>query len=231
VRAAVLEAYGAPLRIADLRVSDPADDEVRIRTVASSVCHTDRTAQLGAWDMPLPLVLGHEAAGVVEAVGARVSSAAPGDHVVTCAHAFCGVCEWCMRGMPHQCANRGVTARRRADQAPRLSLDGVAADAYAGLGGFASELLVHERAVVKIPREMPFDRAALLGCAVVTGIGAIRYRAQLDVGDTVAVIGCGGVGLNVVQGARIMGASRIIAIDRDPHKLAVAIQKKLKKLK
>lgn len=217
MRAAILEEYGKPLDFADVDVSDVAADEVLVRTVASSVCHSDRTVQLGAFPMVLPLILGHEASGIVECVGSAVASVTPGDQVVACAAAFCGVCEWCLRGLPHQCETKRRT--RPEGQPPRLSWRGAAAESYVGLGGFAEKMLVHERAVVRIPNEMPLDKAALLGCAVVTGLGVVRYRAGVELGETVAVLGCGGVGLNVVQGARIAGASRIIAVDIDAEKL------------
>jgi S-(hydroxymethyl)glutathione dehydrogenase / alcohol dehydrogenase len=221
VRAAVLEKYGQSLEFADVEVGSVGPEEVLIKVEASGVCHTDRTAQQGAWpSMYLPLVLGHEAAGVVVEAGKAVKGLKPGDKVVTCASASCGECEWCMKGMPHHCIHRAH--ERPADEAPRLSAGGSKVDAYCSLGGFASEMLVHERAVVKIPDEMPFDKASLLGCAVVTGMGVVRYRAQVQLGDTVAVVGCGGVGLNVVQGARIAGAERIIAVDLDPEKLEMA---------
>jgi S-(hydroxymethyl)glutathione dehydrogenase/alcohol dehydrogenase len=175
---------------------------------------------LGAQPLPLPLLLGHEAAGVVVQVGSAVTYIQPGDHVALCASAFCGTCRWCMRGALQHCENKG---RSRAGGAtPRLSRRGVPVEPFVGLGGFAEQMLVHERALVKLPEEMPLDRAALLGCAVLTGLGAVRHAAQVKVGDRVAVIGCGGVGLNVIQGARLAGASRIIAVDRLAGKLDMA---------
>ena len=219
-RAAVLHEFEAPLQIQEITVDDPAPDEVLIRTVASGVCHTDRTMQFGANPLPLPLVLGHEAAGIVERVGANVTYVKPGDPVATCASAFCGYCRWCQRGALQHCENKGRT--RPDGQPPRLSLDGTPVEPFVGLGGFAELLLVHERAVVKLPPEMPLDKAALLGCSGITGLGAVRHGARVEPGQTVAVIGCGGVGLNVVQGARLAGAARIIAIDRIPAKLDLA---------
>lgn len=222
MKAAVLEAFNAPLRVADVDVDEPADDEVVIRVVASGVCHSDLTAQRGAHAAPLPQVLGHEAAGVVERVGARVTEFAPGDHVVTSPSAFCGSCEWCLRGRPQLCGNKRRT--RAEGVRARLSLDGQPVAAFAGLGGFAEMMLVHERAVVRIPDEMPLDRAALLGCAVITGMGAVLNTAKVAVGQTVAVIGCGGVGLNAIQAACLGGAERIVAVDRIPSKLDRALE-------
>jgi S-(hydroxymethyl)glutathione dehydrogenase/alcohol dehydrogenase len=217
LKAAVLTKFHAPLEVLDVRVSDPAPDEVLIRTVASGICHTDRTMQEGAQPLPLPLLLGHESAGIVEAVGSAVTYVKPGDPVVTCPSAFCGTCEWCMRGLLQHCEDKRRS--RPAGQPPRLSMDGTPVDTLSGLGGFAEQMLVHERAVVKIPEDMPLDRAALLGCAVITGVGGVLNTAKVQPGQTVAVIGCGGVGLNAVQGARFAGAAQVIAVDRVASKL------------
>ena len=217
MKAAVLHQFDAPLVVEDVTIDAPAADEVLIRSVASGVCHTDRTMQMGANPLPLPLVLGHEVSGVVEAVGRDVTYVRPGDHVVTNVSASCGQCRWCQLGHVQHCVDKH---RSRAVGAPaRLSRHGVAVEAFVGLGGFAEQLLVHHSAVVRIPAQMPLDRAALLGCAVMTGVGAARNAAGVRPGDTVAVIGCGGVGLNVIQGARLCGAARIIAIDRIGSKL------------
>lgn len=220
MKAAVLHEFGAPLVVEDVETAAPAADEVVVRTVASGVCHTDRTMQMGANPLPLPLVLGHEAAGVVERVGERVTYVQPGDHVATCASSFCGACRWCQRGQLHHCENKGRS--RPAGQPPRLSQAGVPVEPFVGLGGFAETLLVHERTLVALPPDMPLDKAALLGCAGITGLGAVRHAARVQAGESVAVIGCGGVGLNAIQGARLCGAARIIAVDRLPEKLEMA---------
>lgn len=216
MRAAVLQEFDTPLIESEIDLSDVRDDEVLIRVVASGICHSDRSAHVGAQQRPLPLVLGHEASGIVERVGRDVTAVGPGDHVVGSASAYCGRCEWCLRGLTQHCADKG---QERADGTSRLTRAGAAVHAYVGLGGFATHMLVSERAVVRLPDEMPLDKGALLGCAVLTGIGAIRNAAKVQAGETVAVIGCGGVGLNAVQGARLVGASRIIAVDLNAAKL------------
>jgi S-(hydroxymethyl)glutathione dehydrogenase / alcohol dehydrogenase len=220
MKAAVLHEFNTPLVIEDVDVADPAPDEVLVRTVASGVCHTDRTMQFGANALPLPLVLGHEVAGIVQRVGSNVTYVRPGDHVATCASSFCGTCRWCQRGQLHHCENKNRS--RPAGELPRLSQAGAAVQPFVGLGGFAESLLVYERTLVKLPEEMPLDKACLLGCAGITGLGAVRHAAGVRAGETVAVIGCGGVGLNAIQGARLCGASRIIAIDRLAEKLQLA---------
>jgi S-(hydroxymethyl)glutathione dehydrogenase/alcohol dehydrogenase len=216
MRAAVLERFGEALIEQDVDVADVAPDEVLVRVVASGICHSDRSVHVGSQDRPLPLVLGHEASGIVEHVGAQVRGFAPGDHVVGAASAYCGDCRWCVQGLTQHCSDKGVT---RTGGGARLSRDGAEVHAFVGLGGFATHMLVSERALVKLPPDMPLDKGALLGCAVLTGIGAVRHRARVRAGETVAVIGCGGVGLNAIQGARLVGASRIIAVDLNPAKL------------
>ncbi len=218
MRAAVLTEFGAPLVAADVRLDDPAPDEVLVRVVASGVCHSDLNVAVGNLPAsPRPQILGHEVAGVVERVGSGVTAFAPGDHVVTCPSGFCGTCSWCMSGLLHLCTDKNRA--RPAGQPPRATLDGVPVAQFAGLGGFAEEVLVHERAVAAIPAEMPLDRASVLGCAVVTGMGSVLNTAQVRPGQTVAVIGCGGVGLNVLQAARFSGAATIVAVDRAAAKL------------
>lgn len=220
MKASVLFEFHTDPVIHDVTLSEVLPDEVLVRTVASGVCHTDRTMQNGANSLPLPLCLGHEASGIVEAVGSNVTYVQPGDRVATCASAFCGHCRWCQRGQLQHCENKGRA--RAAGQPPRASVNGEPLELFVGLGGFAEQLLVHERTLVKLPEAMPLTQAALLGCAGITGLGAVRNAAQVQSGQTVAIIGCGGVGLNAVQGAALAGASRIIAIDRIPAKLEMA---------
>lgn len=221
MKAALLQKFNEDLVIEDVKVDSPRRDEVLVRTAACGVCHSDRGVYIGKYPSKyLPLLLGHEVAGVVEEVGSDVTYVQPGDHVVMCASAFCGTCRWCMRGQSQKCENKKYN---RADGSPRLTYrDGVTVDSGGGLGGYAEQVLCYERAVVKLPKEMPLDRAALLGCAVITGVGAVRNGAKVQSGDTVAVIGCGGVGLNAIQGARLVGAARIIAVDLLAAKLDMA---------
>jgi S-(hydroxymethyl)glutathione dehydrogenase / alcohol dehydrogenase len=221
MRAAVLESFNSDLVEQSIELDAPAPDEVLVQVVASGLCHSDRSVHLGAQDRPLPLVLGHEASGVVTRVGAAVTGLRKGDHVVGSAAAFCGVCSQCLRGRPQHCTDKG---NARASGEPRMTGSGRAVHAFVGLGGFATHMLVSERAVTRIPDEMPLEVAALLGCAVLTGLGAVRHRARVGIGDVVVVIGCGGVGLNAIQGARLAGASQIIAIDLNAAKLDRALQ-------
>ena len=221
MKAAVLYAPRTDLVIEDVRVADPGPREVRIRTVACGVCRSDLHFVDGAFPHPLPTVPGHEAAGVVEAVGSDVAHLKIGDHVVTFFTVFCGSCEMCIGGRPSLCVD--PSTRRAKGAPPRLSLnDGTPLAPFLNLSAFAEMMLVHENACVAIDREMPLDRAALLGCAVVTGAGAIFNDSKLQPGESVAVIGCGGIGLAAINAAKIAGASRIIAIDPVPEKRALA---------
>ena len=221
-RAALFRERGAPLTIEEIDVDDPADDEVLIRTAACGVCHSDLHYMQGSIAGPRPPVVpGHEPAGVVEAVGRNVRSVAPGDHVIACTSMFCGSCVQCQLGRPHLCTDRGFCVRPK-EAPPRLTVDGEPLRQFADLSGFAELMLVHERAVVKIDDDLPLDRAALVGCAVTTGVGAALNTAEVAPGSSVAVFGCGGVGSSVIQGARLAGARQIIAIDRLEAKLETA---------
>lgn len=223
MKAALLYEPGKRLVIEELRLDDPAPGEVRIRSVASGVCHTDLSIADGLIPWTYPAVLGHEVAGVVEQVGAGVTRLKPGDHVVTCPSGFCGACEDCLQGHMNRCST--PRTRRPRDLAPRLrraSPDEGSVSAFFEIGGFASELLVSERTCVAIPKEMPLESAAIFGCAIVTGFGAVIHSARIEVGQTVAILGCGGVGLAAINAAAIAGAGRVIAIDRVPAKLELA---------
>lgn len=220
-RAAIFREIGGELSVEEIDVDDPAPNEVRVRTVACGVCHSDLHFMQGSILGPLPTIPGHEPAGIVESVGSGVTSVQPGDHVIACTSLFCGQCQECMKGWPHLCSNRWA-CRRPKGAAPRLSLNGVAIAQFSDLSGFAEIMLLHERAVVKIDKDIPFDRAALVGCGVTTGVGAALNTARVTPGSTVAVFGCGGVGNSVIQGARIAGARQIIAIDIVAHKLETA---------
>lgn len=219
-RAAVLESAPGPLVIGEVEIDQPQANEVLLRPVAAGVCHSDLHFMEAKYPHPLPAVLGHESAGVIEAVGSAVTGLAPGDHVITCLSVFCGRCEFCLNGRPYLCSQENVV--RPKDGPPRLSRGGERVWQCFESSSFAERMLVHEHAVVKIDPEMPLATAALIGCGVTTGLGAVFNTAGVRPGETVAVLGCGGIGLNAVQGAAIAGASRIIAVDLVPGKLELA---------
>lgn len=221
MKAAVMRSVGAPLTIEDVELADPGAHEVVVRVAAAGLCHSDLRFMEGSYTTVLPAVLGHESSGVVERVGSDVTYVAPGDHVVTSLSVFCGTCDYCVAGRSNLCDNREATQRRPGEQ-PRISVNGEELHQFLNLASFAEKLLVHENAVVKVDRRVPLDRAALLGCGVATGLGAVFNTAGVRSGDSVAVIGCGGVGLGAVQGARIAGAATIIAVDRVGEKLELA---------
>lgn len=223
MKAAVLESIPGELEIQDVSIGEPGPREVLVRTVAAGLCHSDLHFMEGKYPYPCPAVLGHESAGVVEAVGSMVSYVQPGDHVITCLSAFCGHCEQCLSGHMSLCENKNTELVRSPEQGPRLHRhDGEEVHQFLHLSSFAEQLLIHEHALVKINPEMPLDRAALIGCGVTTGLGAVFRTAQVRPGETVAVIGCGGIGLAAIQGARIAGANRIIAVDMVGSKLDLA---------
>lgn len=220
MRAAVLREVGKPLQLEDLTLDNPGPHEVRLRTAVAGVCHTDLHIAEGSYPNPLPAALGHESSAVVEEVGSEVHYVQPGDRVITCLSVFCGQCHDCLSGFPNRCGGRGTD--RPPDAPPRLRAGDEPVHQFAHLSSFAEQMLVHENAVVKVRDEMPLDRAALIGCGVTTGVGAVFRTARVEPGSTVAVIGCGGVGLSAINGAEIAGAARIIAIDRVPSKLELA---------
>ncbi len=220
MKAAVFREVNVPMEVEEIEVSKPGPREVLVRTAAAGVCHSDMHFFNGTYPGVTPMVLGHESAGVVEAVGADVHYVAPGDHVITCLSVFCGHCEHCLTGRMNLCEE--PETRRRQDEEPRISQAGTALGQFANLGSFAEYMLVHEHAVAKIRDDMPLDRAALIGCGVTTGVGAVIHTAKVRPGETVAVIGCGGIGLSCINGAAIAGAGRIIAVDTVPSKLELA---------
>ncbi|MFN8665205.1 MAG: Zn-dependent alcohol dehydrogenase [Thermomicrobiales bacterium] len=220
MRAAVLEAIPSMLEVGEIQVDVPHGREVLVRTAAAGLCHSDLHFMEGKYLHETPTVPGHEVAGIVEAVGDEVVDLKPGDHVIGCLSIFCGRCEFCLSGRPVLCNRQGL--ERDASEPSRLSRNGQKVHQFLRLSAFAEYLLVHENTLVKIREDMPLDRAALIGCAVTTGLGAVFNTAKVTPGSTVAVIGCGGVGLNTVQGAWIAGASRVIAIDMMPWKLELA---------
>lgn len=220
MKAAVFREVNQPMEVEEVDVSKPGPREVLIRTSAAGVCHSDLHFFNGTYPGVTPMVLGHESAGVVEQVGDDVHYVKPGDHVITCLSVFCGHCEYCLTG--HMSLCQEPETRRGSDDEPRISYQGNAVGQFANLGSFAEYMLVHEHAVAKIREDMPMDRAALIGCGVTTGVGAVIHTAKVEPGATVAVIGCGGVGLSCINGAAIAGASRIIAVDMVASKLELA---------
>ncbi len=222
MKAAVLREVGQPLEIEDIENSKPNNREVLIRTSATGVCHSDLHFVRGAYPAELPIVLGHESAGVVEQVGEDVTYVQPGDHVITCLSVFCGYCEPCLTGHMSICDNPAVKGPEASRG--RLQKGDEAISQFANLSSFAEQMLVHEHAVVKVREDFPMDRAALIGCGVMTGVGAVFHTAAVEPGSTVAVVGCGGVGLSAINGAAIAGAGKIIAIDLVGSKLNLAKQ-------
>lgn len=217
-RAAVLRDHTAPLDVVDVTLDPTGPEQVRVRLAATGVCHSDLSIVRGALRHPLPAVPGHEGAGVVTEVGSAVTRVQPGDHVILNWTPACGACFFCGKGEPWLCDRAAADALK----APYATLDGERLLPVLGAGAFAEETLVLERAVVKIPEDVPFEIAALVGCAVTTGFGAVTNTAQVRPGDSVVVIGCGGVGLSIVQGARHAGAVRIVAVDLTEEKRALA---------
>ncbi len=221
MQAAVLDQVGGQFEVRDVRIDEPDNLEVLIDVKASGLCHSDDHIRSHDFGFPMPMVLGHELAGVVRAVGKDVTQFAPGDHVTGCPVLYCGRCQECRQGAPFRCLDKDYTIR--AGGRPRLSTEaGAPIEQFEGLSAFAQQVLVHENQIVKINTSIPFDRACLLGCGVATGIGSVIHAARVQPGEFVAIIGCGGVGLNGVQGAKIAGARKIIAIDIQPEKLALA---------
>lgn len=220
-KGAVFREIGTPLAIEDVDVADPEPNEVLIRTKACGVCHSDLHFVNGVIPGPSPTIPGHEPAGIVEAVGEAVRTVAVGDHIIACTSIFCGQCVQCLEGRPYLCVDRGACRRKRGGK-PRISQNGEEIYQFADLSGFCELMLVHERAVVKIEDDVPLESASLIGCAVTTGVGAALNTAKVAPGSAVAVFGAGGVGIAIIQGARIAGARQIIAVDVVPDKLEVA---------
>ncbi|MFF0201712.1 Zn-dependent alcohol dehydrogenase [Streptomyces sp. NPDC005017] len=218
VRAAVLPAIGAPLEITDIELPDPGPGQVRVRLAAAGVCHSDLSLSDGTMRLPVPAVLGHEGAGTVVAVGEGVTRIAPGDDVVLNWAPSCGSCHACSLGEIWLCAD----ALKGAAAVHAHTVDGTALHPGLNVAAFAEETVVPVACALPAPAGIPLTDAALLGCAVLTGYGAVHHSAQVREGETVAVFGVGGVGLAALQAARIAGASRIIAVDVSPAKEELA---------
>jgi len=220
-KAAILEKPGDGLVIADVQFADPMPHEVLIDTKACGLCHSDLHFIDGAYPHALPCIPGHEAAGIVSAVGSEVKTVKPGDHVVTCLSAFCGHCEFCVTGRMALCLG-GDTRRSKGDNPRMMRADGSPVAQMLNLSALSEQMLIHEHACVAIDKDMPFDRAAVIGCAVTTGAGTIFNACNLTPGESVVVVGCGGVGLAAINAAKIAGAGKVIAADPLPEKRALA---------
>ncbi|MGB7180503.1 MAG: Zn-dependent alcohol dehydrogenase [Burkholderiaceae bacterium] len=221
MKAAVLYEANTPLVIENISTKKPGPHEVLINTAYAGLCHSDLHFMEGLYPHPMPVVLGHESAGVVEAVGSEVNYVKKGDHVITCLSVFCGTCEQCTSGRPVICTNTDV--KMPPGQAKRLQWEKEnQLHTFVNLSSYAEQMLVHENAIVKVDNDMPLAQGAMIGCGVITGFGAVVNTAKVQAGETVAIIGCGGVGLAAINGAYIAGASRIIAIDTNPDKLETA---------
>ena len=208
------------MTIENVAIEKPKRREVLVRTAAAGLCHSDLHFIEGAYPTPMPVVLGHEAAGVVEAVGEDVTYLKPGDHVISCLSVFCGHCEFCLSGHLSICQTPEV--KMPPGVAKRLTWQGKHLNQFLNLSAFAEQMVVHENALVKVRDDMPLDLAALIGCSVITGYGAVVHTAKIEPGCTVAVFGAGGIGLATINAAKIAGAGRIIAVDLDPFKLDLA---------
>ena len=222
MKALVVNALGGRFEPDDVEIAAPIGREVLVDVQASGLCHTDVLFATNNI-IPMPAVLGHEVAGIVAEVGPDVQQFKVGDHVVGSLVQSCGACARCLSGRSFQCQHPESTLRRPTDP-PRISRHGVGVFQGLGLGGFAERALIHENQLAILPKEMPFAQASLLGCGVVTGAGAVLNTAQVSAGETVVIVGSGGVGLNAISGARIAGASRIVVIDIQPKRLEAAKQ-------
>ena len=219
MKAAVLSGPQTPLEMCDLTIDDPGAGEALVRVVVAGVCHSDLHFIEGTYPGRYPMVLGHEVAGIVEEVGSGVTNVVRGDRVIMGFVQPCGHCNFCDSGRPNLCSTK-TTARGLAQ--PALKLGDTPVSQLANVGGFAEQSVMPASGLLKIPDDVGLDVAALVGCAVMTGYGAVVNTAKVETGSTVAVIGAGGVGLNIIQAARLAGASRIIAVDMIEHKLGIA---------
>ncbi len=219
--AAVVYDKKSPMKIEEIRLRSIHDNEILVRWAACGVCHSDLSILNELFPCPVPVILGHEAAGVVLEVGAKISGVAVGDHVVGVWKPGCGTCRYCKGGQSHLCR---MGDDPTTPTVGRVVNDGPPIHQFLGVGGFADHAILSSNAFVKIDRGIPLEKAALMGCSVITGFGAATHGAKLKSDDEVVVFGCGGVGLNIIQGAKYSGARVIIAVDIDPAKLEMAKQ-------
>lgn len=225
MKAAVFTAPDQPVRVTEVDLAAPGAGEVKVKIAAAGVCHSDLHVRRGEWEVKVPLVMGHEGSGVIAEVGPGVSGLAEGDHVVLSWVAPCGQCRYCRAGREARCQLAATVVGPGGvlqDGTSRLSAGGERVYHYLGVSSFAEYAVVPASGAIRIRDDAPLDVVALVGCAVATGVGAVTNTAAVEPGSIVAVIGCGGVGLSVVQGARLAGAERIVAIDVRPEKTALA---------
>jgi Zn-dependent alcohol dehydrogenase len=221
-KAAVLYQPRTPLKIEEVELGPVKDEDVLVRIVASGVCHSDLHVYHGQGGWPLPVVLGHEAAGVVEEVGAAVRNVRPGDHIIINLAPYCGRCDDCTTGRIYLCDHKRGPPGHLYDGGTRLAKGGRRIYHFANTSAYANHAIIHESGAIRIGKHIPLEKACLVGCALAAGVGAAMNSAKVEPGQSVAVFGCGGVGLNVIQGARLAGASSIIAVDLLESKLAKA---------
>ncbi len=227
MRAVVFRSPEEAVHVERVDLAAPREGEVLIKVAGAGVCHSDLHVRRGDWDLPVPLVMGHEGSGVIEEVGEGVESLQVGDHVVMSWVAPCGHCRYCLAGMDVRCETAADIVALKGtlnDSTSRLSKDGRPLFHYLGTSSFAEHAVVPATGAIKVRSDAPLDVLCLVGCAVATGVGAVMNSAQVPPGARVAVIGCGGVGLNIVQGARLAGADRIVAVDLRRNKLELAEQ-------
>jgi S-(hydroxymethyl)glutathione dehydrogenase / alcohol dehydrogenase len=222
MKAAILYEPNTPLQVVDVEQQGPQAGEARVRVKAAGICHSDWHIMNGDWPLPLPMVLGHEAAGIVEEVGPGVASVKPGDHIIFSFRPQCGRCLYCSLGRSILCDGHKSVRWAMLDGTHRLRRNGQNVNQMARIGTFSELVVCPAEMLVPIRKEMPWPQAALVGCCVPTGVGAVTSCARVEAGASVLVIGCGGVGLNVVQGARLAGAGMIIAADLLDTKLGYA---------
>ena len=227
MQAIVFRDSDSPIEHTEVQLAPPSAGEVRVKIAAAGVCHSDLHVKRGEWAAPAPMVMGHEGSGIVTELGEGVTSLAVGDHVVLSWVPPCGECRYCRSGHEARCQKVATVVAPLGvlfDGTSRLSKDGETVHHYLGVSSFAEEVVVPASGAIKVRDDAPLDVIAVVGCAVATGVGAVLNTAAVEPGSTVAVIGCGGVGLNVVQGARLAGAERIVAVDVRPEKTQMALQ-------